>query len=431
MIALEKSFLATLSKKEAHLLALEILQIPIKMSSCLSGGGRTTYGFELEMVKSPSTSTRTSHSSNSSPSSTISESSNSPLAISTRKPRTPRKRPNQTYNEAAALLSTAYPNIFSTTHFSNNPFKFSKPTEFSLEECSSPEQLLLPFPVFDEKPTLQLEPRLTNSFENWLNSAKLRDGFDGQEDFDAESILDEEIEEVGIDSIMGNLTVSNDGAEGHINGRQPHSFCYGYPLMGLGLDFGFRFGTRREVGAFRKVDERDNWWSFPTVNVGEISPRFNGQKNCAAEKKKKKKIDDIHNNGSNNRGVVSDSNLKVSSVVDSGPKSSSSGMLLKLNYDEVLNAWSDRGSPFSDEIMGSELSGSDATARERLAQIDLFGENGGIREASVQRYKEKRRTRLFSKKIRYQVRKFNADQRPRMKGRFVRSPNSTGHKRIK
>ncbi|KAL9264692.1 CHLOROPLAST IMPORT APPARATUS 2-like protein [Drosera capensis] len=69
----------------------------------------------------------------------------------------------------------------------------------------------------------------------------------------------------------------------------------------------------------------------------------------------------------------------------------------------------------------------------RLAQIDLFGENGGlgagiggVREASVLRYKEKRRTRLFSKKIRYQVRKVNADQRPRMKGRFVRTPDQVG-----
>lgn len=51
----------------------------------------------------------------------------------------------------------------------------------------------------------------------------------------------------------------------------------------------------------------------------------------------------------------------------------------------------------------------------RLAQIDLFSEGGGVREASVLRYKEKRRTRLFSKKIRYQVRKVNADRRPRMK----------------
>lgn len=56
----------------------------------------------------------------------------------------------------------------------------------------------------------------------------------------------------------------------------------------------------------------------------------------------------------------------------------------------------------------------------RLGEIDLFSENGGVREASVLRYKEKRRTRLFSKKIRYQVRKVNADRRPRMKVTYVR-----------
>ncbi|KAK8645695.1 hypothetical protein V6N13_119518 [Hibiscus sabdariffa] len=42
------------------------------------------------------------------------------------------------------------------------------------------------------------------------------------------------------------------------------------------------------------------------------------------------------------------------------------------------------------------------------------------REASVLRYKEKRQSRLFCKKIRYQVRKLNADKRPRLKGRFVK-----------
>lgn len=52
----------------------------------------------------------------------------------------------------------------------------------------------------------------------------------------------------------------------------------------------------------------------------------------------------------------------------------------------------------------------------RLAHIDLFPETeNGVRETSLQRYKEKRRNRLFSKKIRYEVRKVNADQRPRMK----------------
>lgn len=37
------------------------------------------------------------------------------------------------------------------------------------------------------------------------------------------------------------------------------------------------------------------------------------------------------------------------------------------------------------------------------------------REASVLRYKEKRQNRLFAKRIRYQVRKLNAEKRPRVK----------------
>ncbi|OMO69144.1 hypothetical protein COLO4_29226 [Corchorus olitorius] len=44
----------------------------------------------------------------------------------------------------------------------------------------------------------------------------------------------------------------------------------------------------------------------------------------------------------------------------------------------------------------------------------------GHREASVLRYKEKRQNRLFSKRIRYEVRKLNAEKRPRLKGRFVK-----------
>ncbi|EPS70097.1 hypothetical protein M569_04667, partial [Genlisea aurea] len=55
------------------------------------------------------------------------------------------------------------------------------------------------------------------------------------------------------------------------------------------------------------------------------------------------------------------------------------------------------------------------------ASIHLYpaAADGG-REARVSRYREKRRMRLFSKKIRYEVRKLNAEKRPRIKGRFVK-----------
>lgn len=39
----------------------------------------------------------------------------------------------------------------------------------------------------------------------------------------------------------------------------------------------------------------------------------------------------------------------------------------------------------------------------------------GNREARVKRYKEKRQSRLFAKRIRYEVRKLNAEKRPRLK----------------
>ncbi|KAF9665841.1 hypothetical protein SADUNF_Sadunf16G0165900 [Salix dunnii] len=56
---------------------------------------------------------------------------------------------------------------------------------------------------------------------------------------------------------------------------------------------------------------------------------------------------------------------------------------------------------------------------DQMGEVPVM-EDRTRREASVLRYKEKRQTRLFSKKIRYQVRKLNAEKRPRLKGRFVK-----------
>lgn len=42
------------------------------------------------------------------------------------------------------------------------------------------------------------------------------------------------------------------------------------------------------------------------------------------------------------------------------------------------------------------------------------------RAACLERYREKRARRAYTKKIRYQLRKINADKRPRVKGRFVK-----------
>ncbi|KAK7291863.1 hypothetical protein RIF29_07356 [Crotalaria pallida] len=383
-------------------------------SPCLSGGGGRTYGLDLEFVKSASFSVCSS----SSPSSTISESSNSPLTISTRKPRTPRKRPNQTYNEAAALLSTAYPNLFPS-----KPLK-TAPSNFFFDEPSS-SQVLLPFRVFDASSSSflihqhnkqpgfsSMEPKLVtvqekpcqspgeiNSASAMINSLELVDddcGGGGGDDFDAESILDEEIGE-GIDSIMG--SVAEQGADdGAVSCHQ------NIPAIGFGGRLDCRLGLRR---ALRHVDDGGNWWNLPAVDILQISPKIASPSSApppaAAEKKKKKK-------------KVEAKNPEAAAAVKENPVPKvNQGLMLKLNYSEVKSAWSDKGSPFAEDSPVSDASGSDVTAR--LSQIDLLWDNGGVREASMLRYKEKRRTRLFSKKIRYQVRKVNADRRPRMKVR--------------
>lgn len=350
------------------------------MSSCLSGGGRT-YAFELDIVKSPSTSTRTSHSS--SPSSTISESSNSGLTICSRKPRTPRKRPNQIYNEAATLLSTAYPSIFSKKHLTNRR-KSTKPSDSFSDQSA---ELLLPFRVIDdsgfllhqpipEKPSSRIEPRVANSTEKLCHSPGEMDSIsrvnsssvdlcnnDYQgDDFDAESILDEEIEE-GIDSIMGNLSMNTEAVD-ESEGHQANSWN-GNPM---GLGFGGRFdlglGPRRGgVRALRHVEEA-NWWSFPTVDVLQISPKFRKAAptlSLATEKKKKKKkkVERPPTPPEPKKAVAVESPKEEDPI----PQKPNCGLLLKLNYDNVLDAWSDKGSPFSDDAPGADVPGNNVSVR--------------------------------------------------------------------
>ncbi|XP_060973281.1 protein CHLOROPLAST IMPORT APPARATUS 2 isoform X2 [Cannabis sativa] len=376
----------------------------LQMSSCLTGGGGRTYAFELEIVKSASsTSTRNSNASSSSPpSSTLSESSNSGLAITTRKPRTPRKRPNQTYNEAAALLSTAYPNLFSNPiQFSKFPPHFNKTHAYSPTSFDDSADLLLPFQLIDNddedgsgfllhhrKHTSRVELKLPGNsstscqspgeFDSPPNSncdSELMDlgetttnsstgyAYQQDDDFDAESILDEEFDEGGIDSIMGNLTVdsSSTAAESSVVG----GFCYGYPMgLGLGLEGRFELGLgimRRGGGgisALRNVDE-GNWWSFPTVDVMELSPKFTKAPSPAPAPDKKKKKKAVA--AAPAKEKQKEKSALVADLMKTNNKNNE-GLSLKLNYDDVLNAWSNKGSPFSDDAPpGSDLPENDVT----------------------------------------------------------------------
>ncbi|KAI3474946.1 hypothetical protein Pfo_030257 [Paulownia fortunei] len=119
---------------------------------------------------------------------------------------------------------------------------------------------------------------------------------------------------------------------------------------------------------------------------------------------------------------------------------------LKLDYEEILNSWSDKGPLYihaessqivpditydfvSHEVSNNGLSRECNVGSWSVPEIEngdqMRIKNGeelkmGQREASVLRYKAKRHNRLYSKQIRYQVRKLNAEKRPRLKGRFVK-----------
>ncbi|KAJ0985154.1 hypothetical protein J5N97_003510 [Dioscorea zingiberensis] len=360
---------------------------------CLTGGGRTL-GFELDLVKPSSPSVRSLQSS--SPSSTISESSSSHLTISTKKPRTPRKRPNQTYNEAAALLSSIHPSIFSSSCSSlrHHPaFPHESPDLLPPFPNLSDSAFLLPEPS-PEKPAFRIQSCSSSvPMTSTVPQTHQLDAID--DDFDAESLLDEEPPGEGIDSILG---------------VPPSSFnsssCYN-PCIASLMGFGLRFNVNLRR-ALRKGDDGD-WWRSPRVAVNDILPKFKAlSASPPLEKSKKKK-------------KVEKEETKPPLEINGGKEKATSlpRLNLKLDYSEVMKEWTGKGSPFGD-------SGSPESSADELL-MDLFLETGngvgGVREACVQRYKEKRRTRLFSKKIRYQVRKVNADRRPRMKasGRFVKS----------
>ncbi|KAL2519072.1 Zinc finger protein CONSTANS-LIKE 16 [Abeliophyllum distichum] len=111
-------------------------------------------------------------------------------------------------------------------------------------------------------------------------------------------------------------------------------------------------------------------------------------------------------------------------------------IMLSLDYEGVMSAWDDQRSPWTTGER-PELDSDDCwpECMGTCGTMHVFGGMGmmstghaaamadGGREARVTRYREKRRTRLFSKKIRYEVRKLNAEKRPRMKGRFVKGAN--------
>ncbi|KAF2545583.1 hypothetical protein F2Q70_00021920 [Brassica cretica] len=95
-------------------------------------------------------------------------------------------------------------------------------------------------------------------------------------------------------------------------------------------------------------------------------------------------------------------------------------MLLRLNYENVIAAWDKQESPTTATWNQNEFNNTSNFQLVPPGIEEKNVSNRSEREARVWRYRDKRKNRLFEKKIRYEVRKVNADKRPRMKGRFVR-----------
>ncbi|XP_074556881.1 protein CHLOROPLAST IMPORT APPARATUS 2-like [Curcuma longa] len=361
------------------------------MTPCLrsgSGGGGRSCGFDIVKSSSTSWSRSLESSSSSSPSSAISESSNSPsLAISIKRARTPRKRPNQTYNEATAILSATYPVVFSacktarpSVSIPTNPFHpFPEPPDLLPLPILNDAAFLIPnpnppYPAAATHFHLKSKTYATVSKESAESPASEVSWEPNSpahpigEDFDAESILEAEVKQ-GIDSIIGTLafnTPITDAVDsllrGFVERRIPSSFE---------PDFGSQW-------ALRKRDE-DEWWSSKVVPVSDITPNYkpSSPATVASQKKNKK---------AEKKEIV---------IMASEQGKWKPALGLKLNHEEVLRHWTDRGSVFSDRP-GSSNSLVDATAYGICLPPDpAVGSDAG--EVSVQRCKEKRGSHVFSK----------------------------------
>lgn len=150
--------------------------------------------------------------------------------------------------------------------------------------------------------------------------------------------------EEGIESIMGKLRV-----EGEIH-RDSSNYCYGFPV---GMGFDFRCGRMNELRAMRNVGEGD-WWRSPSVNVVDVTPaiaRVPVENETKAKTMKKKKTTTKTKSLASCSSSIASDELKKENLArseDSVPLPTQ-GLSLKLNYDDVLSAWSDKGSPFTGE----------------------------------------------------------------------------------
>ncbi|CAN6200619.1 unnamed protein product [Urochloa humidicola] len=443
-------------------------------SSCIPAGLR----LDLEMVKAAGTAAvaappRPAHSA--AASSTLSEASNasasssvtsSVASLSLKRPRTPRKRPNQTYNEAAALLASMYPSVFPAA---GGP-EAAPPRLLGLASALADDpdcsDLLPPLPVLDQAAFLlrDLPPppqspavpvpmspapakscpspaavsSVFSEFRDPAPSPATPDtvaadepgelDFDDDDGFDADSILcgvDESAAE-GIDGIMGKLSMENNASaaavsSGNSNLSTSRIHPYLKNLMVLGLSF--RHDQRNINQALKRHNVDPEWWMCPAIPVKDIAPPPLPlpvvAKPMVSEKKKSKKklLDSLYKDV-----PIVHCKKEEEWIPDSANHDTrvlalpETGLGLRLNTDRVLKAWRGRGSVFADRN-ASDLPLSSAHVVVKHEDSNMFPEHGTsavIREGNILKMQRKQKTSSplpSNKNSRY--------YRPRINGRFV------------
>ncbi|XP_010519197.1 PREDICTED: zinc finger protein CONSTANS-LIKE 7 isoform X2 [Tarenaya hassleriana] len=201
----------------------------------------------------------------------------------------------------------------------------------------------------------------------------------------------------------------------------------------------------KEPGALEfKEDEEKIGLTLRTVKdeeeeegLGETC-RWNLDNGSSVSGGKREEVEDV--NGK--KGLRSEDNYEEEGEEEercADEKAKKQSLFLRLDYEAVMIAWDSECSPWTTgrcpdfrpsnfwlDCLGFVIDGSEEAtpAVGSMPRRQGRGGSDGEREARVLRYREKRRRRLFAKKIRYEVRKLNAEKRPRIKGRFVRRTSS-------
>ncbi|KAK7280482.1 hypothetical protein RJT34_25546 [Clitoria ternatea] len=351
-------------------------------------------------------------------------SARAPSSWHTKKPRTPRN--GKHFHSSATNHSTSN-NEDIINNINNNPFHLVP--EVGSDEVNSheenEEQLLYRVPIFDPF-VAELCSTNTNSPPSSVTSTEDKSASKGRQSNDVLLLGCSNNHEM--ENLHGLLPSEIELAEfaadvESLLGRGLENECVGMEELGL--------------GDARDIDECSVGSGKVKMEEEEEEGHGNCSKSCKVEEEEEElmgrdqsfELGFDYYDGESREEVKENANNVGGEIKENG-EAKKRKISLQLDYEAVIIAWASQKSPWTSghkpnldpdecwhECMGScgiELHHPYVGFGCHPVMMD------GGREARVSRYREKRRTRLFSKKIRYEVRKLNAEKRPRMKGRFVK-----------